>query len=279
METSKLQEARLEDQPQPGASHLDVIRKDSEYVDILANWDAAFYSKYTEALIPSSHSDLRRGPVLDVGCGVGQVVRRLLEQNVDAHGVDVAQANIERARQWTDRCHWYDGSRLPFSDGFFQCVGALNVLEHVEDPEGFLKEMVRVTRPGGRIVVSSPNFLRVLGWRDYHPRMRGLKQKWGNLLGLLRRRRAMKRRPDAVQFERMTPIIKTPFTPDDDAIICTNALDIGHALRQAGCQLATVSCTDRHVPRLLNVLLNASPLKYGMFNAFVVATRPVQTQG
>ena len=55
----------------------------------------------------------------------------------------------------------YDGKHLPFEDRWFDAVGALNVLEHVEEPEP-LPELVRVgPNPGGRIVVSSPNFLRV----------------------------------------------------------------------------------------------------------------------
>ncbi len=67
--------------------------------------------------------------------------------------------------------------RLPFPDRHFASVGALNVLEHVEQPEAFIAELVRVTEPDGRIVLSSPNFFRVLGFRDYHPHMRGVGTK------------------------------------------------------------------------------------------------------
>ncbi|MFM8359824.1 MAG: class I SAM-dependent methyltransferase, partial [Verrucomicrobiota bacterium] len=155
----------------------------------------------------------------------------------------------------------------------FAVVGALNVLEHVEDPEDFLREMVRVCRPGGRIVVSSPNFLRVFGWRDYHPRMRGLGNKWRNARALLARRRRMRTTPETVRFERMPPIIKEPFTPDDDAIVCTNALDIRFFLARLGGKVERVECTDRYVPGLLNRVLNGTPLKYGLFNAFVVARK------
>jgi len=152
-------------------------------------------------------------------------------------------------------------------------VGALNVLEHVEEPEAFVADVVRVTRPGGRIVLSSPNFLRAIGWRDYHPRMRGPANKWRNALALLRRRRQMRDQPAAVRFERMTPIIKTPFTPDDDAIVCTNGLDMAFFLERNGCEVESVSCTDRVVSPLVETLLNATPLRYAMFNAFVRARK------
>ena len=250
-------------------SHLDRVRDDTAYAEILANWDAAFYAKFTAALRPETPG----GRVLDVGCGVGQVVAKLAADGCDAWGVDVAAANIAKARTHTDRCLWYDGQRLPFPDGHFAGVGALNVLEHVEEPEAFLADVVRVTAPGGKIVLSSPNFLRAFGWRDYHPRMRGLGHKWRNARALLARRRLMRERPDAVRFERMTPIIKTPFTPDDDAIVCTNALDMAFFLERNGCVVETVACTDRVVNPLVEFVLNATPLRYAMFNAFVVARK------
>lgn len=253
----------------PHTSHLDQVRDDIAYSDILANWDAAFYAKFTRTLRPAAPG----ARLLDVGCGVGQVVATLAREGFEAWGVDVAEANIARSRQLTDRCRWYDGNRLPFPDGHFASVGALNVLEHVQEPEAFLAEVVRVTAPGGRIVLSSPNFLRVFGWRDYHPRMRGVGNKWRNLRALLARRHQMRHVPDQVRFERMTPIIKEPFTPDDDAIVCTNALDMAFFLRRAGCEVLRAECTDREVNPLVDWVLNATPLRYGLFNAFVVARR------
>jgi SAM-dependent methyltransferase len=250
-------------------SHLDQVRDDVAYSDILANWDAAFYAKFTRTLRPEQPG----ARALDIGCGVGQVVARLVTAGFDAWGVDVAEANITRSRELTDRCRWYDGSRLPFPDGHFASVGALNVLEHVQEPEAFIAEAVRVCAPGGRIVLSSPNFLRVLGWRDYHPRMRGFGNKVRNARALWNRRRTMKANPGAVRFERMTPIIKEPFTPDDDAIVCTNALDIAFFLRRAGCDVVDIACTDRDVAGTVDLVLNLTPLKYGLFNAWVVARK------
>src|SRR5437016_13271992 len=115
-------------------SHLNAIRSDNAYAEILANWDEKFYLKYTDALRPAKPG----ARVLDVGCGVGQVVARLTEASYEAHGVDVSEPNIARARKFSDRCQLYDGKRLPFSDHYFASVGALNVLEHVDEPEALL---------------------------------------------------------------------------------------------------------------------------------------------
>ncbi|HAM71641.1 MAG TPA: hypothetical protein DCM86_08370 [Verrucomicrobiales bacterium] len=249
--------------------HESYYRGNEAYAEFLAGWDPAFYGKYTDALRPPGG----RGRVLDVGCGVGQVVGALARDGVDAQGVDVSAPNIERASRVTDRCQLYDGARLPFPDRHFAAVGALNVLEHVDQPEAFLAELVRVTAPGGRVVVSSPNFRRVIGFRDYHPRMRGIRHKWENWLRLREKRREMARSPESVRFDRTPPIVKEPFEPDDDAIILTNAVELEFFLRRLGCDIEEVSCTDRRVARVLDWILNATPLRYYMFSGWVVGRR------
>src|SRR5262245_56281798 len=138
-------------------SHQETYRHNEAYADFLANWDAGFYAKFADTLQPSKPG----ARALDVGCGAGQVVGRLTEAGYEAYGVDVSEPNIARARKFSARCQMYDGRHLPFPDRHFASVGALNVLEHVEEPEAFLKELVRVTETGGGVVVSSPNFFRV----------------------------------------------------------------------------------------------------------------------
>ncbi|MEW6304517.1 MAG: class I SAM-dependent methyltransferase [Verrucomicrobiota bacterium] len=250
-------------------SHQETYRHNEAYAEFLSSWDAAFYAKYADVLKPE-----RLGArALDVGCGVGQVVGRLTQAGFEAYGVDVSEPNIERARKFSDRCQLYDGKRLPFPDGHFASVGALNVLEHVEEPEAFIVELARVVEQGGRIVLSSPNFFRVLGFRDYHPRMRGLGNKWRNWKRLREKRRQMRAAPDTVRFDRMKPIVKEPFTPDDDAIIATNALEMEFFLTRAGCRVESVSCCDRYVAKPIDFLLNLTPTRYVMFNSFLVARK------
>lgn len=249
--------------------HESFYRNNEAYAEFLAGWNPAFYGKYTDALRP----DGAGGRALDVGCGVGQVVAALARDNVEAYGVDVSGPNVARARELTERCQLYDGKRLPFPEKHFARVGALNVLEHVDEPEAFLAELVRVAEPGGKIVVSSPNFLRVIGVRDYHYRMRGLGNKWRNLQRLFAKRRQMKLAPEQVRFERVAPIVKTPFEPDDDAVIMTNALEMAFQLERSGCVVEKTLCTDRYVFPLLDWVLNLTALRYGMLCAFVVARK------
>ncbi len=250
-------------------SHIESYRQNEDYAAFLANWDPAFYGKYVDSL--ATAKDKQR--VLDVGCGVGQVVQQLQNRGLNAQGVDVSEPNVREANRRAGRCALYDGKRLPFADGHFHAVGAFNVLEHVEEPEDFIRELARVLSPSGRLVISSPNFLRVIGWRDYHPRMRGFENKVKNARRLLAIRRQIKQNPNGVRFERMPPIVKEPFAPDDDAVVATNPLHMKFFVEQNGCRVDVLECTDRHVPRPIHWFLNLPCLRYLWFNSFLVATK------
>ncbi len=62
-----------------------------------------------------------------------------------------------------------DGYLLPLADGVADVCFSSNVLEHVADPQTFLSEMVRVTRPGGLIYVSFTNWLSPWGGHEWAP--------------------------------------------------------------------------------------------------------------
>ena len=265
--------------------HLDFYRRNTRYAERLQNSDPRefqslprlganrpFHEKYRRAL----GQDLAaHASILDVGCGVGQVVHALTALGFDAHGAEISAPNLDQARTGPGTFHLYDGEHLPFGNLTFDSVGAFNVLEHVENPVPFLDEMARVLRPGGRLVVSSPNFRRMLGWRDYHPEMQGLAQKWRNAQKLFHRRTAYAR-GEPVRFDTMKSISREPMQPDDDAVTATSALDLAHYFRTRKFTDIRVSCVDRPIPRGLEVLLDATPLRYVMLNSFVVATKPAR---
>ena len=121
----------------------DYYRENEAYADFLDNWDAGFYAKYADAVCPAGPD----GKVLDVGCGVGQVVQRLIDAGHEAHGVEVSEPNIAKAKQVSDRCRLYDGRSLPFDDATFESVGALNVLEHVGEQVHLLALLVEEVLP------------------------------------------------------------------------------------------------------------------------------------
>lgn len=262
--------AALRPEPgQDGFPHASFYIDNAEYAEFLRRQQPGFFAKYVQALQPMDEA----GPILDVGCAVGQAVKQLVAAGYDAQGVDVCGPAIGLAQAERLPCAVYDGTTLPFEAGRFASVGAFNVLEHVEDPVLLIREMVRVTAPGRKIVVSSPNFLRVFGFRDYHPHMRGIGSKIRNARTLLAKRRLMRSDPRQVRFERLEPVVRSPIRPDDDAVAAVNPLELAFHLRREGCRVESVACTDRPIPAALDFLLNATPLRFVILNCFIVARK------
>jgi SAM-dependent methyltransferase len=114
------------------------------------------------------------GAVLSVGCGVGSDVETLAGLGWDAHGVEPGYRHEAWSRRTCpQRLHLGDGRRLPFDDGRFDAVTSYGVIEHIgaigdsvevgpdfwEQRVRYARELARVTRPGGAIVLSTPNKL------------------------------------------------------------------------------------------------------------------------
>lgn len=99
--------------------------------------------------------------VLDIGCGPGIVACAFADKARHVTGLDLAPAMLERARarqaeHSLTNMTWIHGdvSALPFPDNSFSIVVTRYTFHHFLSPASVLAEMVRVCRPGGRIVVS-----------------------------------------------------------------------------------------------------------------------------
>jgi dolichol-phosphate mannosyltransferase len=95
------------------------------------------------------------GRVLDVGCGSSRIIAALPPGSV---AVDVRLEKLRVARQYGRALVQASATRLPFGDDSFPCVVCSQVLEHVPKSQGVLDELVRVLRPGGRLVLGTPDY-------------------------------------------------------------------------------------------------------------------------
>lgn len=101
------------------------------------------------------------GRVLDVGCGTGFVLKHIRTEAAvrgkrlgKTIGIDLAEGMVDRARTRRGiRALTGDALRLPFIDQAFDVVVATDVVRFLEDPERFVRELFRVTMPGGTIVI------------------------------------------------------------------------------------------------------------------------------
>ena len=113
--------------------------------------------------------------VLDIGCGGGANLRRMSGHIKSGHltGVDYAKTSVETSRQTNaadiaaGKMDIREGSveALPFADGGFTHVAAVDVVEHARDPEAFVAECGRQLTEGGRLWISATNRL----WPGPHP--------------------------------------------------------------------------------------------------------------
>jgi ubiquinone/menaquinone biosynthesis C-methylase UbiE len=151
--------------------------------------------------------DLQIGSLLEVGIGDGENVA-LLPRGLKITGIDIAHRPLAACRgRHADRDVFLalaEGERLPFADDSFHavlCVGGFNFFS---DPTCALREMVRVTRAGGRIVVADelPDLNR---WG------------WGHLLGWPKL--------DTWLMERFW------FGPEFTAMVLSNQLDVAAVAR------------------------------------------------
>lgn len=106
--------------------------------------------------------------ILDIGCGPGTITADLAELVPEGKvvGVDAVEAVLERAREHVagrsniTNCTFEvaDANALPYPDDSFDVVFCHQVLQHVQDPVGILREMKRVAKPGGIVAAREADY-------------------------------------------------------------------------------------------------------------------------
>ena len=168
---------------QPPAEYLDINKAhfDRLYEGAAIYRPAELWNRRQRAL--SVLRCLRRSDsrLIEIGCGEG-VVTRILARHCPAHvaaitAIDVSPVGIERARQETKEprvrfiCSTLESFDATVHD--FACM--FDVLEHLDDPAGALRRVNDLLGPGGRLLLSTPNRLRlanrIRAWRGRRPVM------------------------------------------------------------------------------------------------------------
>lgn len=96
--------------------------------------------------------------ILDLGCGDGRLSAELIEKGHEVSGVDVSLEGIEAAQSKGINAVRADmEEKLPFPDSCFDAVLLLDTLEHLYDQEGIIREVHRVLKDDGKLIISYPN--------------------------------------------------------------------------------------------------------------------------
>lgn len=104
---------------------------------------------------PWKHAGAR---LLEIGCGRGTFLERAVEAGWDARGVEVSPgAGAHAARRAGVPVHNGSLESAGFADDAFDVVAGWDVIEHVPDPGIFLREIRRILKPAGGLLLSCPN--------------------------------------------------------------------------------------------------------------------------
>ena len=127
--------------------------------------------------------------VLEIACGRGGFARLLASRGAIMFGADFSETALRIAqgkvpgngeRSGGLALAQADAQQLPYADESFDIVISCETIEHVPDPGLALKEMARVCRAGGRLYLTTPNYVNVMGLYQIYTRLRGRRATSGS---------------------------------------------------------------------------------------------------
>jgi ubiquinone/menaquinone biosynthesis C-methylase UbiE len=138
-------------------------RSKAHFEKISSHYSDTYAAKYTGPMHDALIKELERrnfATLLDVGCGTGTFLSMILNKfNARVFGIDISPGMIKKSRELlSDRADLKvgDSEHLPWSDESFDIVTCIASFHHYPHPEPVLKEMKRVLRHGGSLIIADP---------------------------------------------------------------------------------------------------------------------------
>ncbi len=147
--------------PKKSLNYIEHYKKDSECFDYFE--ELFFETECEEQRIYQyilSKIPQKAKIIADVGCGKGWLAKKLLFLDRIVVSIDVSFENVSKVlKLYPDEKHFgivADGYHLPFKNESFDCTVASEVIEHLEQPDKFISELIRVTKQNGSIILTTP---------------------------------------------------------------------------------------------------------------------------
>ena len=105
--------------------------------------------------------------IFDFGCGSGYLVGELQKMGHDAHGMDFEKEAIDYGtNSGIKNLTLGKGDKLEYANKNFDLLTAFDVLEHIENEKPVIEELVRILKPGGKMIISVPAYQWLWGVQD-----------------------------------------------------------------------------------------------------------------
>ena len=143
------------------------------------------------------------GRYLDAGCGTGDFIPDLVQRGGDVYALDFAEEMIAHSRRkveehaCADRVEFAVGDvyTLPYESNFFDAIIGVGLIEYLSDTDRAFREMHRVMKPGGILIVTVPNIMSpFMAYETAVPKMKGVVKSALAAVGL--------RDPERAYFQR-----------------------------------------------------------------------------
>jgi len=99
--------------------------------------------------------------ILDIGCAYGYFLKLCEEIDCETYGIDISEYAINMAKQELKKTklfvHDVEKGLDMFRDNFFDLVTMFDVIEHLKSPFLVLKEIYRILKPAGKLIITTPN--------------------------------------------------------------------------------------------------------------------------
>lgn len=133
-----------------------------DYVSVIYDDKRTPRSEYPSRLasyLAKRFSLARGAKVLEVGCGRGDLLKEFHALGFDCRGLDASDHCARNMPELKVVCADLSKERFPYDDNSFDIIYHKSVLEHFNSPDHIMKETARVLRPGGRVIVLTPDWV------------------------------------------------------------------------------------------------------------------------
>jgi len=129
----------------------------NEYYKVAQEGSTDFDHPAMKKLIETSK---KAKSVLDLGCGEGTRLAKLIKKGQRGYGIDISSKAISLAKKKYPGLNFAEGNleKLPFEDESYDVVYSAFTFEHLENPKQVLGEAIRVLKIGGKLLIVAPNF-------------------------------------------------------------------------------------------------------------------------